>query len=1388
MVGGKRNSNVVSALLNNFSVAESALETSANSAGSALSENEKFLDSIQGKLSILKASFEELSNTLIDSGFVKYIVDSGTDIAEATTGIANNLGTFPTLLAAITGIVSARNITKNKTAGLFSPTKDGHFGILGVSLSDLTDKFNAAKSAGLGLGGSLKSSIVPNIKENIAAIEEYNSLSTKSISDQESYNDVLNKSNTSMAEYLKTLDGGKASLKEYNDYCKKTGTGTGTLSIKAKAAAISMNILSTALNMMVSMGIGIAIQAIITGISELIERENELRDAAYDAAQSLDEENQSLETYKQKIIELKEKLDDSTTTESQAYNIKQQLLSVQDELTEKYGDQLGAIDLVNGALKEEIGLLDKAIEKNNSKWKRENFTAIDNAISDTQKDLSYSNRVMPNGTYANLNFAAAGDDDGIRLQRAVADYAVKELGATMDSSNVIFNVKTKKQLQEQMDHLIAFIEEYGDKHKVDAKTMLSGLTDAYSYWFDENYEKNQEIVEHWAQIEAQTNSTFRTLYTEATKTQKKYEEALKSGDVSAQKQMVKSMDKLRQSFKEKEKVWRKEDEYGYVDEEAAAMADFFQDFFDEWDGKTISMQFELDYKGNKNNIKDMLEKSIHEWAGDKTVSDVDLQSLYDGLSKKEPSEIGSSSSDLLYKNLKQAASDYQIEVKDLISSLVELGVVQSDVADKTPTEYDFTHLVDTESDSVKNLVEELGNIKSAYSSVKSVIEDYNETGELTLDSLESLINLGGEYIDYLFDENGNINLNEEAYKALTQAKLNKLKVDVINNAIDNVSKLNDEASATAYLKNKTDELAASEKDAAKATLANALASKYAQGGDVAKAANRIQQETENVLNLIDMTSRGLDTNTDLVLSGSQAEDDYTKSLKDNNKALEKQKDGLDKQKDALDKVKEGLDDTAKALQDDYDNINSLIEQTVTLIKYEQDALKEKYQTEIDGLNEADEAYQDKVDKLKEAIDLEAQEIKNQETLAEKQKSLSDINRELAMLSGDNSSVARSRRNELLNLRSDAQKDLNDTEGEQTREKRKAALDEVAKQHQKMTEIQTEALEKRIDNISDYISREGDVRRDAMKRMDTDSKNLYGQLLSYTLTYTSTSREEYDHMWNLAISALEKYNYTHNGTFAVMSMLQNNIYAVNAKIAQTELQIKGVQSAIDGVSGAIDKNSKALSDYTDRLNEAAKARKSFANSGEENLDLDNYASYINGIRYTTFANNKKEAIQNILDFFFTSRGVTKNQENIDYYKKIISGNIEKYAKGTRRSGNGLAQIWEKGEEFVLDQPDTGKYVPLNSAAVFNNAQTQALWDFSKTPDNFIQAGFKDLIGKFPEITGNWAGIQINAPITVKGDATPEGVAALGDKIKQNLFPALCKELTKEMVKVGKFRMR
>lgn len=95
MIGGKRNANAVSAILNNFDVAESAMESAANSANVAWEENEKYLDSIQGRLAQLDASFQALSQDVLSSDLVKGGVSFLTSIVKLLDKIINLTGALP---------------------------------------------------------------------------------------------------------------------------------------------------------------------------------------------------------------------------------------------------------------------------------------------------------------------------------------------------------------------------------------------------------------------------------------------------------------------------------------------------------------------------------------------------------------------------------------------------------------------------------------------------------------------------------------------------------------------------------------------------------------------------------------------------------------------------------------------------------------------------------------------------------------------------------------------------------------------------------------------------------------------------------------------------------------------------------------------------------------------------------------------------------------------------------------------------------------------------------------------------------------------------------------------------------------------------------------------
>lgn len=150
--GGVRNANVISALINNFETVEEVIATAANSTGSALAENEKYLDSIAGKVSKFKATFQELSITLIDSESVKQIVDFGTGLLNILNSIAKvvdalgGLNTALKITAGILAIVKAESLVATITN---IGSKLSRFGndIAGV-FEIFTDGFKAAKASG----------------------------------------------------------------------------------------------------------------------------------------------------------------------------------------------------------------------------------------------------------------------------------------------------------------------------------------------------------------------------------------------------------------------------------------------------------------------------------------------------------------------------------------------------------------------------------------------------------------------------------------------------------------------------------------------------------------------------------------------------------------------------------------------------------------------------------------------------------------------------------------------------------------------------------------------------------------------------------------------------------------------------------------------------------------------------------------------------------------------------------------------------------------------------------------------------------------------------------------------------------------------------------------
>lgn len=111
MLGGKRNSNAVLSVIEQFSIAEKSMEDAANSSNSAITEQERMMDSIEGRLKRLNASFEKFSNDVLSSDLVKFFVTLATKIVDAADGMVNLAGSIPAITAAISGVLSVMQMS-----------------------------------------------------------------------------------------------------------------------------------------------------------------------------------------------------------------------------------------------------------------------------------------------------------------------------------------------------------------------------------------------------------------------------------------------------------------------------------------------------------------------------------------------------------------------------------------------------------------------------------------------------------------------------------------------------------------------------------------------------------------------------------------------------------------------------------------------------------------------------------------------------------------------------------------------------------------------------------------------------------------------------------------------------------------------------------------------------------------------------------------------------------------------------------------------------------------------------------------------------------------------------------------------------------------------------
>lgn len=228
-------------------------------------------------------------------------------------------------------------------------------------------------------------------------------------------------------------------------------------------------------------------------------------------------------------------------------------------------------------------------------------------------------------------------------------------------------------------------------------------------------------------------------------------------------------------------------------------------------------------------------------------------------------------------NLRKALTDMDFSadtngVNAFIQALVQVGIVAQSSANGVDA-------LAAGAQKMEDISSKMDEIQSAYKASTSAMEEYNQYGYMSLDSLQSLLTMNTEYLNCLELVNGRLQINKQSYAELLAAEYAEAAATILSNAQHEVANLtaDDTAESTDDLKEKTEaektaleNLLPALKNATAATATYSAAQEFAN--EVEKAGERgvDPAKLEEITNRTNTQLSLLYTNMNAALKGGQA--------------------------------------------------------------------------------------------------------------------------------------------------------------------------------------------------------------------------------------------------------------------------------------------------------------------------------------------------------------------------------------------------------------------------------------------------------------------------------------------------------------------------------------
>lgn len=346
---------------------------------------------------------------------------------------------------------------------------------------------------------------------------------------------------------------------------------------------------------------------------------------------------------------------------------------------------------------------------------------------------------------------------------------------------------------------------------------------------------------------------------------------------------------------------------------------------------------------------------------------------------------------------------------------------------------------------VENAHEALDEIQNVYDAMHSAADEYAANGGfLSIDTVQSLLDLGTEYMQYLYDENGMLKINEENIRKVIAAKMEQLALEQALSYVERLRLALD------------------------------------------------QGEEKELERLLFATTQATSATWDLVYANLAM-------LKLNDEQYEAAKHNIDAIRSLARSATQSIGDMGKSVTETLNEMKSGLDD---ILKYVMDMLKQRVQDQIAALNDMKNVYSEIIDLKKKSLSADKEAASYQKTIAAKLKEMAQLQAKIDALSLDDSRESQAERSKLLEELADLQEELSDTQSDHMVDAQQEALDKMEDDYHKEKDQEIDVLEETIssyqklyDMAIEYISSHWDTLYNELIDWNTE----YGSVLNSEIT-------------------------------------------------------------------------------------------------------------------------------------------------------------------------------------------------------------------------------------------------------------------------------------------------